>query len=42
MEHDIKSIAANFALDGLLTEAERFGSGHINDTYSLTCQKDGR
>ena len=42
MEHDVESIAANFALDGRLTEAEPFGSGHINDTYSLTCQKDGR
>ncbi len=42
MEHDVQSIAANFALDGRLTEAEPFGSGHINDTYSLTCQKDGR
>ena len=42
MEHDVQSIAANFALDGRLTEAEPFGSGHINDTYSLTCQKDAR
>lgn len=42
MEHDIRSIAENFALDGLLTGAEPFGSGHINDTYSLTCQKGGQ
>jgi len=42
MERDIKSIAANFNLDGKLIRHESFGSGHINDTYCLTCEKDGR
>ena len=42
MEHDIESIAANFNLDGKLVRSESFGSGHINDTYCLTCEKDGR
>ncbi|HCO94717.1 MAG TPA: mucin desulfatase [Phycisphaerales bacterium] len=42
MERDIKSIAANFNLTGRLIRSEPFGSGHINDTYCLTCEKDGR
>ena len=40
MEHDVESIAANFKLDGRLVRAEPFGSGHINDTYGLTCRMD--
>ena len=42
MERDIKSIAENFNLDGKLIRHESFGSGHINDTYCLTCEKDDR
>jgi len=42
MEHDIKRIAENFNLDGKLIRHESLGSGHINDTYCLTCEKDGR
>ena len=42
MERDIRSIAANFNLAGRLIGSESFGSGHINDTYCLTCEKDGR
>ena len=42
MEHDIKHIAENFNLTGRLIRSESFGSGHINDTYSLTCEKDNR
>ncbi|MBN2593712.1 MAG: aminoglycoside phosphotransferase family protein [Sedimentisphaerales bacterium] len=42
MEHDIKHIAQNFNLDGKLIRYEPFGSGHINDTYCLTCEKDDR
>ena len=40
MEHDIKHIAENFNLDGKLIQYESFGSGHINDTYCLTCERD--
>jgi hypothetical protein len=40
MEHDIKSVAENFNLDGKLIRSESFGSGHINDTYCLTCEID--
>jgi hypothetical protein len=39
MEHNIKHIAENFNLDGKLIRHESFGSGHINDTYCLTCEK---
>ena len=39
MSHDIEAIAANFALDAPPTKTQSFGSGHINDTYSLTCKK---
>jgi len=42
MERDIKSIAAKFNLDGKLIRNESFGSGHINDTYCLTCRQDDR
>jgi len=42
MEHDIKYIAENFNLNGKLIQSESFGSGHINDTYCLTCEQDGR
>jgi len=42
MEHDIKYIAENFNLNGKLIQSESFGSGHINDTYCLTCERDGR
>ena len=42
MEYDVGAIAANFNLAGRLIRSESFGSGHINDTYCLTCEKDGR
>ena len=40
MERDVKSIAAKFNLAGPLVRSDPFGSGHINDTYCLTCEKD--
>jgi len=41
MEHDIQHLAENFNLDGKLIRHKSFGSGHINDTYCLTCEQDG-
>jgi len=41
MEYDIESVASNFTLDGRLIENKPFGSGHINDTFSLKYQTDG-
>ena len=29
-----------FALDGAVKAYERYGSGHINDTFRVTCEKD--
>jgi aminoglycoside phosphotransferase (APT) family kinase protein len=37
MTYDLSAIGAQFKLEGSLTGAEPFGSGHINDTYCLTC-----
>lgn len=33
-----KNIAPRFRLEGTLTEAVPYGSGHINDTVRLTCE----
>jgi hypothetical protein len=41
MEHDIIHKAQNFDLHGKLIRYESFGSGHINDTYCLTCDNNG-
>ena len=41
MAYNLAAIAAQFKLDGSLVEAEPFGSGHINDTYCLSCSGDG-
>lgn len=40
MEQDIRSIATHFCLDGHLLQADPLGSGHINDTYGLTCSAE--
>ena len=42
MANDIKSTSKQFALDGELVNAEPFGSGHINDTYRLTCEDNAK
>jgi len=41
MEYNLESVAANFRLQGRLIEAGPFGSGHINDTFSLRSRTDG-
>ena len=33
-----ENIAPRFRLEGTLTEAVPYGSGHINDTVRLTCE----
>ncbi len=38
MEYNIESVASNFMLAGRLIEAAPFGSGHINDTFTLRCR----
>jgi len=42
MEYDAGAVAANFNLASRLIRSESFGSGHINDTYCLTCEQDNR
>lgn len=37
----ILCIADHFNIDGAIIEANRFGSGHINDTYKLTTEHTG-
>ncbi len=41
-QHDVQSIASHFRLTGRLLSTVPFGSGHINDTYRLLCEEDGR
>lgn len=36
MELDLKYAASGFVLDGDFVSAERFGTGHINDTFKMT------
>jgi len=40
MEYDLESVASNFKVAGRLIEPEPFGSGHINDTFSLRSRTD--
>jgi hypothetical protein len=38
---EMRAIAAQFALHGQLTRFERYGSGHINDTYAVYFDQAG-
>jgi len=42
MLREIKAVAAHFVISGEFLVAERFGGGHINDSYLLTYQQDIR
>ena len=35
MEYDIAEICRGFAVNGSFISAERYGTGHINDTYRM-------
>lgn len=39
---DIKEVAGLFEIEGNITEIERYGGGHINDTYRFTATAGGR
>lgn len=39
-EYDFKAIAKKFKLEGEMTSCERFGEGHINDTFLLKTEDD--
>lgn len=38
-KHLLKEAAAAFATDGEAISCQRYGSGHINDTFRLICEK---
>lgn len=38
--HDIQNLVNQFRFSGKLVGAMPFGSGHINDTYCVTCEQD--
>jgi Ser/Thr protein kinase RdoA (MazF antagonist) len=40
-KHDVPTIARNFQFQGKLSQFAPYGSGHINDTYLITCQPSG-
>ena len=39
---DLRAVGARFRIHGTLREASRYGSGHINETYAVTCDQAGR
>ncbi len=42
MEYDFKKIVGAFAIDGELIRCERYGEGHINETYLATVNESGK
>ncbi len=41
-EFCFSEIAGHFAIDGKYVSCVRYGEGHINDTFKLTVEKDGK
>lgn len=39
MNYDLEKIFGNFQAEGTFAEAEPYGSGHINDTFAVSCDK---
>jgi hypothetical protein len=42
MSYDFKSIVDKFLLEGQIVCCERYGEGHINQTYLLVLQNQGK
>src|SRR5215211_8374504 len=40
-KHDLREVARHFRTEGEFAAAIPFGSGHINDTYLATYQRNG-
>ena len=40
-QHDLRSVAAQFQIQGIFREAASCGSGHINDTYAVVFDQAG-
>jgi aminoglycoside phosphotransferase (APT) family kinase protein len=41
MDYNISEIFGNFQAKGTFVQAGAYGSGHINDTFAVTCDLDG-
>ena len=41
-EFDFQNILTKFCVDGALTDCERYGEGHINDTFKVTMTENGK
>ena len=41
-EFSFHSISSNFKIAGKYVSCERYGEGHINDTFRLTVNDDGK
>lgn len=41
-EYDFAGIFGHFAISGSLTDCERYGEGHINDTFRMTVNDNGK
>lgn len=41
-EFDFQSIVAKFCAEGALADCERYGEGHINDTFKVTTSENGK
>ncbi len=42
MKHNIEAVCRAFAVDGAFRDGGPYGSGHINDTYAVTIEEQGR
>ena len=40
MVEEVNSVANHFQTEGTIRQVETFGSGHINDTFSVNCEHD--
>ena len=38
-EHNLAAVAREFQIGGAFVSAERYGSGHINDTYRVVFER---
>ncbi len=42
MKYDFNNISRQFRISGTLKECNPYGSGHINDTFCINCDLDGK
>ncbi len=39
MKHDLFHVASQFHIPGEVISAEPYGTGHVNDTYAVSCRQ---